>query len=362
MNSNPLPDVIPPSSAGSRYSHIAALDGVRGFAVLAVMLHHLIFLDPERPEWLLRGGFLGVDIFLVLSAFLISSSIHREIKSGGIFDWRAFLKRRARRLLPALLLLFAVHAVVLVFLGDPIREEVRQIVLNLLFISNWQLSFGHHAPLDLVHLWSLSVEVQLYALLAVAGVFRARWGNIPQRRLIGVLVALVVMVGMVRIGMWHADVNPEAMFQRTDLRLDALAAGILSAMALTISRNQLRTRMMTMASLIILTGMMFFSETQSFWINHGGYTIAAVAAGVLVWGASSGTRPFGLLLFRPLRMLGTVSYSVYLWHLPIFIWIRRMDLPLGVPIQMVVASISAIAVGTASYWLVERRFLSAAAR
>ena len=128
--------------SGLSSDRFLGLEGVRALAILAVMVHHLAFLGPEHPAWLLPGGFLGVDVFLVLSGFLITRSITEELRSTNSFSFSRFAARRMWRLLPALLGMMLIHGVVLLFLGDPKSEELLQPLLHVSSVSHWQLSVG----------------------------------------------------------------------------------------------------------------------------------------------------------------------------------------------------------------------------
>lgn len=353
--------------SGLASDRFLGLEGVRALAILAVMVHHLAFLGPEHPAGLLPGGFLGVDVFLVLSGYLITRSITEELRSTNSFSFSRFAARRMWRLLPALLGMMLIHGVVLLFLGDPKSEELLQLLLNVTFVSNWQLSVGHHAPLDLVHLWSLSVEVQLYALLAFGGVLIARAS--PGRKARGlsagffltIAACVILAVGLLRVAMWRAGFNTEAMFQRTDLRLDALAAGVGIAV-ITARYPRISSRWsfgLGIAGLAIISCLMWTAEDRSYGINHGGYTLAAVASAALIYAAGDRNTLARLLAMTPLRALGAISYSLYLWHLPVFIWVRRMDLDISFFARLVMAWSASIAIASVSYVLLERPFLRA---
>src|SRR6185503_11758754 len=113
-----------------------AFDGIRGLSIAAVLASHVIFLDSGNGTWALEGGFLGVDVFLVLSGFLIGATLLREVDRTGRVSMPDFLRRRGRRLLPPLIGFFVIHAIVTALLGDSMREELLQMVLALTFVGN----------------------------------------------------------------------------------------------------------------------------------------------------------------------------------------------------------------------------------
>src|SRR5690606_6135843 len=137
-------------------------------------------------------------------------------------------RRRARRLVPPLVAFFAIHAIVVVVLRDPIGEELRQAVLALTFTGNWQLTFGHQPPFDLVHLWSLAVEGQLYVLCGVA-VWRLRHRLDETSSVVGGLLLAALAVALWRLVQFRTGLDPEALYERTDLRADSMLLGGLAA-------------------------------------------------------------------------------------------------------------------------------------
>lgn len=340
------------------------LDGLRGLAILAVLATHVIFLDGGSNRWALRGGFLGVDVFLVLSGFLICAVLVREAASTGAIDRVDFARRRARRLVPPLLLMLVVQAPVAVAIGSTAREQALQAVLALGNVANWQLSFGHRAPFELVHLWSLSLEVQFYALLAF-GVWagRTRIARLDRRaaaRLVLALFAAAAVVGVWRLALTERGLLLESLYQRTDTRADALLLGVAGYLAW---RHRLVSdtviRSLGCVGAVTLAVAWWVAEPSSLWLFRGGFTVLAVATAAVVAAAAVG----GGIVARvadapPLRWVGSVSYSLYLWHLPIYIWVRRALAESPLWVVVVVAVPLSFLAAVLSHRVAERRAIA----
>jgi peptidoglycan/LPS O-acetylase OafA/YrhL len=183
-------------------TRVAALDGLRGIAIALVLVHHsrAVFV-PTANETFVPGGFLGVDLFFVLSGFLITSLLVAERDSSGHIRLTAFYRRRLMRLYPALVALLAVHAVYAARIDVPAEHE-RDAALSILFYySNWRQSFT--IPEGLGHMWSLAVEEQFYllwpiALLGLLAVTRRRWTVLT-----GILIAAIAGVALYRAMRWN---------------------------------------------------------------------------------------------------------------------------------------------------------------
>ncbi|MEZ5322735.1 MAG: acyltransferase [Microthrixaceae bacterium] len=334
------------------------LDGVRGLAILAVLGTHEIFVNPSGPEWFVRG-LPRVDLFLVLSGFLIVGTLLSEHDRTGRIDLGGFARRRVRRLVPPLAAFLAIHALVTAVLGDSLGEELRQAMMGLFFVGNWQLSVGHHPPFDLVHLWSLGVEAQLY-FVAAFGVLLARRHLRNTSAIVGGLVVAIVAVALWRIGWWRHGTNPEALYERTDLRADSFlmgAVGIVLWRARVVGHRV--AERVGWFGLLFLLGAFALTPRFSPALFGGGFTLVAFAAMWLVVGSGSDRSLLGAVVgSAPLRWLGERSYSLYLWHLPVFRWTDRA-LPDAPPVpKYLLAIVVALVVTELTYRLVERPLLS----
>lgn len=335
------------------------LDGLRGLAILGVLGTHVVFLDQGDPTWSLRGGFLGVDVFLVLSGFLIGGILVREAQTTGTLDGGRFTRRRARRLLPPLVVLLVGQAAVSLALGSGWVEQARQIVLSLTFTANWQLSFGHQPPLEVLHLWSLSLEVQFYAI-AAAGIFVLRRHLGRPRAVVAGLCAGALVVMCWRWFLYQRGVAPGALYQRTDTRLDSLLLGIAGVVvwrARLVGDRALQ--LAGAAGVAVLALCWWFAEPTDPWLYRGGFTLIALASVAAVAAATTGGGAVAWLGDRGwLRWFGTISYSLYLWHLPIYVWTVRVwpDLPLWA--AALIAAPASIGAAVCSFRFVESRSLA----
>ncbi len=342
------------------------LDGWRGLAILAVLGTHVVFLDSGSDRFALRGGFLGVHVFLGLSAFLIAAVLLRELdlseaRTGepGI-DGHDFARRRARRLYPPLVVFLVVEGIVAVVLGTRLGEQLFQSLLALTFTANWQLSWGSQPPFELVHLWSLSLEAQFYLLMAV-GLWAARRRLTRADRIVALLTIGAVLVCLWRLWLYRHGVELEALYERTDARADSMMLGVAAAL---VWRSRLASdraiRLVGAAGAVVLGIAVVLATPTSPWLFEGGFTVIAACAAAVVAAAATGSGVVaaigGWSLFRH---LGAISYSLYLWHLPIYLWTVRAipDSPLGVKIAVAVPA--SLLVGWLSYRLVEVRVLAA---
>ncbi len=322
--------------------HLPALDGLRAIAVLAVLLYH-------AEVSLLPGGFLGVEVFFVISGYLITALLIVEWCQKGRLDLKAFWLRRARRLLPALfgLLIFTLVFSV-VFLPEEVAGLRGDVLAALGYVTNWFLIFDQKSYFETVgrppllqHLWSLSVEEQFYLLwplLFVAGVRLWRY-----RVLLAVLAGIVASTALM-IGLYRPDSDPSRIYYGTDTR----AAGLLIGAALAFCwMPWLRPRRSGRYAAHTLTlagfgafGLLLwaFSQLDQFQplLYRGGLTGVSLATAAMI-AVAVHPRPnlfAKMLALPPVRWVGLRSYGLYLWHWPIFQLTRpELDLALdGLPL------------------------------
>jgi peptidoglycan/LPS O-acetylase OafA/YrhL len=328
--------------------------------VLAVLGAHVgQFVLPGHRAWPLRGGFLGVDVFLVLSGFLITSLLVAELDRTGRVRLRRFYSRRASRLLLALLVLLAVHWCYMLAIGGGTASERRATLFAVTFTSNWQATFGFQAPveipIDLLHLWTLALEGQFYLLWGAALWLLAR--RRPSARVaVAMLLAALLAVGFIRAAEFDAWGTWSLVYTRLDARLDSLLAGALLAVLWSrglVPSGATRT-WAGRVGLGVLAAALVLAEPGSRFLYVGGFTLVAVAAAAVLLAILDGGGRFARALsWRPLRAVGLASFSVYLWHLPVFVWAIRVVPEPGVPRLAFALSVTA-ALSTASFLLVER--------
>jgi len=294
------------------------IDGLRALAVIPVILFH------GGLEWF-SGGYVGVDIFFVISGYLITSIILRE-KESGTFSIASFYERRARRILPALffIIFVCIPFAWLWLLPHELKDFGKSIVAVTLFASNilfWRESdyFAADAELiPLLHTWSLAVEEQFYVIFPLIIIFFWAFGR---RWLIGILSLIALFsLGLTEWGWRHF---PEANFYLISTRAWELMIGAL--LAFYLSRNkQPEGTISHMGSLLgmalIVLTIILLDKTLPF---PSLYALApTVGTALIILFASSGTLVHKLLSQKIFVGIGLISYSAYLWHQPIFVFAR----------------------------------------
>jgi peptidoglycan/LPS O-acetylase OafA/YrhL len=330
-----------------------SLDGLRAIAVLAVMSWHYVLPG-------VKGGFLGVDIFFVLSGFLITRLLVEEWElTGGIHLGRFYL-RRMLRLFPALFLLLLAMLPLVPWIWT---------VHALLYITNWGILAGKLGSCAIMQLWSLSVEEQFYLLWPplLLGLFALR----TPRPLIGIVVFLLAVASAVfKVLAWHTIDSWSRLYFGSDARADELLIGCGLALFLSWSAVPQRAwfrRAVQWATLpaILWLGYLIVASAVYWKLLYlqGGLTLAAVATAIVITqcliAPVPGVRAF--LAWRPLVVIGRMSYGLYLWHAPVA-WLtdaRHYDwVPiLSRPVQFVVRVALTFAVAGASYRFLERPLL-----
>jgi len=335
---------VRPAVPPARMPHLAGLDGLRALAVAAVVLYHL-----DLP-WI-PGGFLGVDVFFVLSGFLITTLVLEEVEQTGRLDYRRFYLRRARRLLPALwLLLLVVSAAAVLVVREEIPELRGDVPAALLYVSNWwyiasdasYFEFTGRPPL-LQHLWSLAVEEQFYLLWPAVVVAAMAVGRRRVRR-VAVAVALLstaAMATLAVLGDMPVPNDPSRVYYGTDTHAMGLLVGAALAtlwapwrrwsverswLSPAAGRRRGWVGVVDLVGLACLVGVVAaFVRVGEFdaGLYRGGFLVLALLTAGLV---AALAHPAGLLgramAVQPLRYLGERSYGIYLWHWPVFLLTR----------------------------------------
>lgn len=353
-------------STAFRLGHHPPLDGLRAVAVLLVLGFHLRLGNVPSLE----GGFFGVDIFFVLSGFLITSILLREWDDTGAIHLGRFYIRRALRLLPALF----TFVVALALFTHVIRPELasfldlRMAGWALGYGLNWLIALGHVADLSRVvitHVWSLCVEEHFYLLWPFA--LRAMLGAGLGRGRIAILLALVAAgSALLRAGLWDsAAVWPSFLrcYFATDTRADGLMIGCLLAMLASMGalpENRIARGSLAMAGALVLAVMSVSASILSPFMYRGGLTIVAVATAAVMMALIRPSRPVAAWMGCAVMVwIGRLSYSLYLWHVVTFyfggMWADRMGLAL--PIRLLLMVGGAFALASLSYYGVERPFL-----
>jgi peptidoglycan/LPS O-acetylase OafA/YrhL len=344
--------------------HLPALDGLRGLAVAAVLFFHAQY-------GFMKGGFLGVSAFFTLSGFLITTLLLVERDSAGRIDLPGFWGRRARRLLPAAFL--ALGGIVLygAFVASAVqRAELRGDVLSALFyFANWHFIYAHQSyaeifngtPSPVLHFWSLAIEEQFYLFFPGLAALLL-WIGRGRTRVLGMALA-VLTLGSVVIGslLISSTGNTTRVYYGTDTRAAELLIGALLAVLLVGRRRpatgSTRVVLGVAGSLAFVAMLVMWSTTSqtTSWLYHGGFAlhavlVSAVLAEVLLAGPLS-----KLLSVKPLQALGVISYGVYLYHWPIFLWLGPDRFPQLSRSELFLLRVGVtIAIATASFYFIER--------
>lgn len=339
---------------GARLGYVPSLDGLRGVAVAIVVVYH-------ARVGTLHGGFLGVDLFFVLSGFLITAILLKEWLRADRIDFRRFYVRRVLRLFPALCLLVAVYLGATLLTSDDPMEHVIDATLVLTYISNWTAAFLER-PNMLRHSWSLSIEEQFYVLWPVLLLVLLRFVRRPR------VICTVIAVSALGAWLWRCALLESGapvirLMMGLDTRADSLLVGCTLAAVLILLRPSLAwldrhgewLAWLSAAGFLVLT---FVAGVRGDDTVIAYLFLAALASGFLVLhliGPHDGPLRRALE-WGPLTWLGRISYGVYLWHFPLFIvfanklgWSPLQVLLLGGPIT--------VAAAAASFYAVEQPFL-----
>jgi peptidoglycan/LPS O-acetylase OafA/YrhL len=348
----------PPRQAISSVPYLPGLDGLRGLAVAAVMVYH------ANTEWL-PGGFLGVEVFFVISGYLITLLLIGEHERTGRVDLRGFYVRRARRLLPALFtLLVGITIYTTLFRDDALGQLRGDVVAAVTYVSNWYqiwvgqgyTAAGDFAPLR--HLWSLAVEEQFYVIwpLVMIGLLRLGRRRLPEfsqwlaLAAVGVTAAVALLYhgGPIEScsatpdAYWHVGdrciSKVDTLYLSTPTRAGGLLLGAAFAMLwrpVALRRGAVRRqgRVLDIAALVGLVGLgalcwflhIIDAGRADPWLFRGGFFVTGLTSLLLIAAVTHSGARAGALLGNPVLLwIGTRSYGLYLYHWPIYQIMRRV--------------------------------------
>ena len=320
--------------SNNKTRYLPSIDSLRALAVLAVIIYHI---DVNY----LPGGFLGVDLFFVLSGYLISSLIIKEYKKTGTLNLYNFYMRRARRLLPAVYFMITVCLVFMVlFNGVLLRKSHLDAVFGYIYSSNWWYifhkldyfdSFGAQSPFK--HLWSLAIEEQFYMFFPLIFLIFNRQkkeegqSSSLNKNFLYIVLGLILISLVTHILLFDIN-NINRIYFGTDTRAFSLLVGVVGALVYpmdklsspTNAKESVLYSVVSLTSISTLIAIMFYASEYNTWLYRGGFLLVAVLGLIII--ISSGKQHTFIskaLSFRPIVFIGKISYSLYLWHFPIIV-------------------------------------------
>ncbi len=351
--------------ATARLSYLPALDGLRAVAVTLVVAYHLDF------GWA-RGGFLGVDLFFVISGFLITTLLIQEHDGTGRISLGSFWTRRFRRLVPPLVVMIAATVAATRLYGLPEQwSSIRwDAAAGVGYVANWRFVLADQSyfatllgPSPLRHTWSLAVEEQWYVLwpAVVVGLLllatRSTWG----RRAPILLIAGGAVASAILMAALYDPADPTRVYFGTDTRAQQLLVG--AGLAWLLSRHRFPSAtssspLRTTAVMAVFVGFIAIATTTSDeapWLYHGGFLVVSLLCAVIVWAVADHAGPLPWLGSGLLVWVGTRSYGIYLWHWPVIVFVGP---PMGIELpRLVLATLQValtIALAELSFRIIER--------
>ena len=355
--------------SNNKSKYLPSIDSLRALAVLAVIIYHV---DVNY----LPGGFLGVDLFFVLSGYLISSLIIKEYRKTGTVNLYNFYIRRARRLLPAVYFMITVGLVVMVLFNEVLlRKSHLDAIFGYIYSSNWWYifhkldyfdSFGAQSPFK--HLWSLAIEEQFYMIfpllfLLVNRKKKSKDGTYKlNKNFLYVVLGLILVSLIAHILLFDIN-NISRIYFGTDTRAFSLLVGVVGAILYPMERLHAKVTpqqnmiysVVSLVSIATLITVMIYTSEYNTLLYRGGFLLVAILGLIVI--ISSGkqhTLMSRLLSFKPVVFIGKISYSLYLWHFPVLVLTTPVS-EIGNPniIFVILRVILTFILATASYVFVE---------
>ena len=320
--------------SNNKSKYLPSIDSLRALAVLAVIIYHV---DVNY----LPGGFLGVDLFFVLSGYLISSLIIKEYRKTGSLNLYNFYIRRARRLLPAVYFMITVGLVVMVLFNEVLlRKSHLDAIFGYIYSSNWWYifhkldyfdSFGAQSPFK--HLWSLAIEEQFYMIfpllfLLVNRKKKSKDGTYKlNKNFLYVVLGLILVSLIAHILLFDIN-NISRIYFGTDTRAFSLLVGVVGAILypmerlhdkVTLQQNMIYSVVSLVSIATLITVMIYTSEYNTLLYRGGFLLVAILGLIVIISSGKQHTLMSRLLSFKPVVFIGKISYSLYLWHFPVLV-------------------------------------------
>ena len=336
------------------------IDGLRAIAVGAVILYHAqITILGHQP---FKGGFIGVDIFFVISGYLITSIILKELLTTTTFSFKYFYERRIRRILPVLLFVMLVSLPIawMYLLPSNLLVFSKSILYSLGFSSNF---YFHYSGLEysneglqhpFLHTWSLSVEEQYYIFFPIVLLITFKYFK---KYLIHILIfGFIISLGLAD---WSSRNYPSASFYFLHTRMwELLAGSILAYFEITIghrSQNKILNLISPFIGLILIGHSIIFFNDE---IYHPSFYTLSPIIGVclIIWFSNKNELFTKILSTRLFVGIGLISYSLYLWHYPIFVFAARLNISDGNIFNKLLIGVFVLILSIVSYYFIEKPF------
>ena len=336
------------------------IDGLRAIAVGAVILYHAqITILGHQP---FKGGFIGVDIFFVISGYLITSIILKELVNKGTFSFKYFYERRVRRILPVLIFVILVSLPIawMYLLPSNLLVFSKSILYSLAFSSNF---YFHYSGLEysveglqhpFLHTWSLSVEEQYYILFPIVLLIIFKYFK---KYLIHILIlGFVISLGLAD---WSSRNYPSASFYVLHTRMwELLAGSILAYFEITLgyrSQNRILNLVLPFIGLILIGhSIIFFNDGMH---HPSFYTLSSIiGVCLIIWFSNKKEIITKILSTKLFVGIGLISYSLYLWHYPIFVFATKLNISDGNIFIKLLMGVFVLILSILSYYLIEKPF------
>ncbi len=349
------------TKTSSPQHHILPLDGLRGLAIIMVMVFH------AKPA-MLSGGFLGVDIFFVLSGYLITTLLLREVATNGHINLQYFYMRRLLRLFPALILLVAALLITPWVLNLPTHtftSYFQEALIALFYLTNWARALEINAPDILGHTWSLAVEEQFYLVWPFILILVLRLRHNAHVTILFAALTIAFLSSALRIYMCSQNTPYTRIYNGLDTRADALMIGAaLACIILQVKKHSKQglfvcgLSIFCLPALCALAMLAYTTHWQNPALYYWQFTLTYIATSVVIAFLVLTRKNLITTLFslRPLVFIGTISYGLYLWHYPIFRILLLSGIEEGATLLLYGTFISLL-VATASYYLIEKPLL-----
>jgi peptidoglycan/LPS O-acetylase OafA/YrhL len=352
------PDTTCPSGRGHKLGYVPELDGLRGFAILCVMICH----GTQH----LPGGFIGVDIFFVLSGLLITALLIEEFARANTISMLNFYQRRVFRLVPALAAMLMTYCLLTLIIRGP-RSGVGSCIdaaVAFAYVTNWAQVFGFHSSFYLRHTWSLSVEEQFYILWPFILVTLLRITNVKGQAVL-VACAIALFSWLLRACLCAHAAALDSIYIRLDTRADSLMIGcalgavLFSRMVTERAKKMLQRLMVILAPLSFsgLIALSFFADVKDPRMYYFGFELVDFLTAALIIDVFFGHRSIiqKVLAMKWLVWVGSISYGLYLWHYIVYLTLYGMDF--NSMATFTVGSLVTFLVAALSYYAMEKPIL-----